>query len=131
MAHLRQQLAINSCPHCGRANPTLRQAVPIFETQNNDGIKRWWGVYVCNSCGGVVTAYAAKVGGEPQQKPVQEIYPNIQSIDDSIPERPRAYLLEAQNTLHAPLAAIMVSAGAVDAMLQRKRLHRGVIIHTD
>jgi hypothetical protein len=56
---------------------------------------------------------------------IQEIYPSISTISDSIPKKPREFLRQAQNSLHAPVAAIMVCASAVDAMLKEKKYTKG------
>ncbi len=125
--YLRDQLAIDSCPHCGRASPTLCRARDIFGTKNNMGVdKKWWGVYACNSCGGVVTAMAYYYEGIPDEEcQIVAIYPDIPIISDSIPEKSRELLRQAQNSLHAPAGAIMLCASAVDAMLKEKGYTKG------
>lgn len=121
MAKLENQLEIDSCPHCGRANPTLQNhGDPFVTTTNARDNNRFWGIYVCRSCGGVVSASALKISDFPTSSSVKEIYPSVAVIDESIPEKPREYLRQGQNTLHAPAAAIMVCASAVDAMLKEK-----------
>jgi len=57
--------------------------------------------------------------------PVQQFYPRIPTIDSSIPEKPCKYLQQAQNSLHAPAGAIMLSASAIDAMLKEKGYTEG------
>ena len=126
MAKLEHQLEIDSCPHCGRANPTLqRWGDPFLTDTNTRGNRRFWGVYVCRSCGGVVSAYAQRTNDDPLTSEVVENYPSVAVIDNSIPEKPREYLRQGQNTLHAPAAAIMVCASAVDAMLKEKGYTKG------
>lgn len=121
MSELSNQLILDSCPHCGRANPTLELAHPFVETKRHDGIyERWWGVYFCKTCGGIVTAWALKADNNPSTCPIQEVCPSTPVISDSIPEKAREYLTQAQNSLHAPAGAIMLSASAVDAMLKEK-----------
>ena len=61
----------------------------------------------------------AAMGGTPYTE-ILEIYPSIPTISESIPERPREYLRQAQSSLHTPAGAIMLSASAVDAMLKEK-----------
>lgn len=120
MPYLHQQLQLDSCPHCGRANPTLNMVMSIIETNNNiKNNPRWWGAYACKSCGGIVTAFAPKLlNSDPAQAHIRGIYPDISTISDSIPQKPRELLRHAQNSLHAPPGAIMLCASAVDAMLK-------------
>ena len=121
MAKLEQQLELDSCPHCGRANPTLQKATEFIETNNNlHNCPRWWGVYKCNSCGGLIVAYARKVNSDPKSISVEATYPQIPGIDDNIPNKALKLLKQAQNSFHAPAGLIMLCASAVDAMLKEK-----------
>jgi len=79
-----------------------------------------WLVYVCGTCGGMVTAWASK-----HNYPVEAVYPKIESVDLEIPERPRAYLLQASESLHAPAGAVMLAASSVDSMLKAKGFCEG------
>ena len=127
---LHEQLAIDSCPHCGRANPTLERKFDFLTTKTHKGDnERWWGIYICKSCGGVVTAYAPKFphSNQPYALSVINIYPDIPIISDAIPEKPREFLRQAQNSLHAPAGAIMLSASAIDAMLKEKGYTEGTL----
>jgi len=74
-----------------------------------------WAFYTCGSCGGVVTASATTLGGE-----VSEYFPGAPSAKDDIPERPRVFLQQAMESLHAPAGAVMLAGSAVDAMLKLK-----------
>lgn len=56
---------------------------------------------------------------------VLELYPTGIDIDASIPDRVRAYLDQAVNSLSAPSGAMMLAASAVDAMLKSKGLKEG------
>jgi len=47
-------------------------------------------------------------------------FPRITSVDLEIPERPRAYLKQSSESMHAPAGAVMLAASAVDAMLKAK-----------
>jgi len=130
MAYLSELLEMDSCPHCGKAHPTLQRVrYDWLSTKSHAGVdERWWGIYICNSCGGVVTASAPRVppdSNKPHARPIKEIYPSTRTIDDSIPERPREFLRQAQGSLHAPAGAIMLSASAVDAMLKEKAYKDG------
>ena len=125
MSHLSSFLEMDSCPHCGKPHPTLEQARGEFlTTKNHKGLKdRWWGIYFCKSCGGVVTASAPRIppsSNQPHGHPIGEIYPSTPTISDAIPDKARKLLRQAQNSLHAPAGAIMLSASAVDAMLKEK-----------
>ncbi len=126
---LSHQLPIDSCPHCNRVNPTVVLLDKFFETKDHSNSNgRWWGVYRCNSCGGVVTACAPAVNdliGDAAALPIMWIYPDVPSVSDLIPEKPREFLRQAQNSLHAPSGAIMLCASAVDAMLKIKGYKEG------
>jgi len=126
MSDLGDQLILDSCPHCGRANPTLELASSLVETDSHDGIdKRWWGFYCCKTCGGIVTAWAPRVNDNPATLSIQEVCPSTPTINESIPEKAREFLRQAQNSLHAPAGAIMLCASAVDAMLKKKAYEDG------
>jgi hypothetical protein len=129
MPDLRDQLEIDVCPHCGRANPTLNRAVDFIPTKSNSGDNPlWWGIYLCKSCGNIVTACAYRIANNPAHAtPILYIYPSIPIISDSIPEKPRELLQQAQNSLHAPVGAIMLCASAVDAMLKLKGYKEGTL----
>ncbi len=47
-------------------------------------------------------------------------YPSLPEIEEEIPDRPRSYLKQASESLHAPAGAVMLCASAVDAMLKAK-----------
>ena len=68
----------------------------------------------------MVTAWALKINEK-----VEEWFPAAQSVNESIPERPRAYLQQAMESMHAPAGAVMLAASAVDAMLKMKGLTDG------
>jgi hypothetical protein len=56
---------------------------------------------------------------------VREYFPSSAQIADEIPDRPRAYLQQAHESLHAPSGAVMLCASAVDAMLKLKGYTKG------
>jgi hypothetical protein len=120
MIILTEQLDLNRCPHCRTANPTLRKIYTTPTANYDQSFVRVWGVYICNSCGGLVTAWAFNSGEE-----VQDIYPFENEVDFSIPERPRTFLRQAKDSLHAPSGAVMLAASAVDAMLKEKGYKEG------
>ena len=128
MSQLREQLEIEVCPHCGRANPTLNLVSTFLSTDSNSrNNPLWWGFYLCKSCGNIVTACAYRVDSNPARAQIGSIYPSIPIISDSIPEKPRELLQQAQNSLHAPAGAIMLCASAVDAMLKLKGYKIGTL----
>ena len=114
-----QQLDIERCPHCGVNSPNVYQHNYI-NISGRSGVSRLWGIYSCQKCAGVIIAE-----GESQQGPVKAIFPSIEQIDDSIPQRARSYLSQSRDSLHAPAGAIMLAASAVDAMLKEKKYKGG------
>jgi hypothetical protein len=79
-------------------------------------------IYVCASCGGLITAWAHRKGD-----PIIEHFPSNPSIDELLPERPRDFLQQATESLHAPAGAVMLAASAVDAMLKLKDYKKGTL----
>lgn len=49
------------------------------------------------------------------------------SIKEDIPDRPRVYLQQALESLHAPAGAVMLAAAAVDSMLKLKGYSDGTL----
>jgi hypothetical protein len=120
MPTLSQNLILSRCPHCAVANPNLFK-VHHLETNNHENNRfRRWIVYYCVGCGGVVVAWSSAWGGE-----VQEYFPTSPSVKDDIPDRPRAYLQQALESMHAPAGAVMLAASAVDSMLKQKGYSEG------
>jgi hypothetical protein len=116
MPDLKQNLDISKCPHCRVDRPNLSMLGAVIETTDYkfEG-RRFWIVYKCSRCGGVVTASSPDAGGQ-----VSEIYPSPVEIDDSLPLTAKSYLEQALNSLHAPAGAVMLAASSVDAMLKAK-----------
>jgi len=54
-----------------------------------------------------------------------ECLPSAFSVSEHIPDRTREYLKQAQESLGQPVASLVVSASAVDAMLKAKGLREG------
>jgi len=115
MASLGVLLDLRRCPHCRVDNPNLvRQN--IFKTSAYDSTnQRFWGIYTCNRCGGVITAAAWA-----ENQYVNEIYPNGIEVDQNIPTKAKAFLNQAIDSIHAPSGAIMLAASSIDAMLKEK-----------
>jgi hypothetical protein len=120
MATLSQNLVIPRCPHCSVANPNLFKQWTVDTNDHAGTNPRKWYVYTCGRCGGLVTAWA-----KDHNKEVMEYFPSAKAIKDDIPERPRAYLQQALESLHAPAGAVMLAASAVDAMLKLKNYTEG------
>ena len=117
---LQTQLDLRRCPHCNVDIPTLAYWAQL-ETYNFAATnRRMWRLYKCNRCGGVVTAAAFDWDWD-----VIEVYPSGTEVDASIPDRARAYLDQAINSLSSPAGAVMLAASAVDAMLKAKNLKDG------
>ena len=77
-------------------------------------------MYVCSSCAGIVMAWAPGPGQE-----IQEHFPRAPSVAQELPERPRTFLSQAQESIHAPAGAVMLAASAVDSMLKHRGLTEG------
>ena len=120
MAKLENQLILKRCPHCRVDNPNIIQ-VSKFSTNTFDNTSlRYWGIYKCQRCGGVTTASSFKEKGV-----IQELYPSEIEVGDSIPDKARAFLNQAIDSLHAPSGAIMLAASSIDAMLKEKKYKKG------
>lgn len=124
---LGQQLTgIARCPHCSIANPLLfrlwETEVPIPRADGQWG--SMWAAFGCTSCGSVVTAKGTP-GSVNERAEIVAIYPEPKAAHADIPERPRRFLQQAFDTLHAPDAAAMLAGSAVDAMLKHFGLTDG------
>lgn len=120
MPRLVNELELPRCPHCGVANPRLAKQSK-FETSDVAGDnKRYWGVYSCSRCGGVVCACSKVNGGD-----VANHFPRAYEVAEAVPPPARNYLAQALDSLHAPAGAVMLSASGVDAMLKAKGLTEG------
>ncbi|MEO6832647.1 MAG: DUF4145 domain-containing protein [Chitinophagaceae bacterium] len=121
MTNLHEHLKISKCPHCSVDKPNLSSCIGTFNTTaDDDSNTRYWNVYVCASCGGVVTACSLQQAGF-----VQSFYPGIGRLDDILPSRVKAYLQQAIDSTFAPSGSLMLCASAVDAMLKEKGYHDG------
>lgn len=120
MAKLETNLAIARCPHCNVDRPNLTMVFQ-FETKNyNNENERYWIAYSCQRCGGVTTAWAYSYGNN-----IKQMFPTSLNVDDSIPNRAKAYLEQAIDSKHAPAGSIMLSASSVDSMLKDKGYKEG------
>ena len=122
MPKLSSNLLLPRCPHCSVANPMLQQ-VAQYETRAQDTKNlRKWRSYSCRTCGGVVTASSTNFDQE-----ILQYFPQSAQADDLIPDRPRNYLQQAMESLHAPAGAVMLAASSVDSMLKLKCYTEGTL----
>jgi len=122
MPRLEKQLLIERCPHCSIHKPNLIEIVNFNTVNYRDLNKRNWKVYKCVNCGGAVLA-----GKSESSKLIDEMYPTPSVLSESIPEKPRNFLQQAIDSLHAPSGAIMLCASSVDAMLKVKGYREGTL----
>lgn len=115
MPRLEQNLILNRCPHCKVDNPNLTINTRVNTSSFNEKNKRYWAIYICQRCGGVVTAFSFLQNGS-----IEDYYPRQQEVSDTLPLRAKEYLQQALNSLHAPSGAIMLAASSIDAMLKEK-----------
>ena len=120
MATLSQNLVLTRCPHCSVADPNLFSQHNLETNDHAGSRKRAWRVYTCGRCGGLVTAWSERFDGE-----VRAFYPMLKGVNDELPERPRAFLQQAFESLHAPAGAVMLAGSAVDAMLKLRGYTEG------
>jgi hypothetical protein len=116
---LATQLVLPRCPHCGVDKPNLMH-IWQHEPSAFNAQRRFWRIYTCARCAGLISAEAA---GWDQE--VQRILPSPQDVSEDIPTRARTYLDQAISSLSAPAGAVMLAASAVDAMLKAKGLSNG------
>ncbi|WP_071885154.1 DUF4145 domain-containing protein [Hymenobacter sp. DG25B] len=127
MAVLAQQLILDRCPHCGVDAPTLNGLIigntngPIDTRDITGNNLRFWRVYKCARCGGLVTAATPNNAAQS----VTEIYPVPVVVDDAIPSTAKVYLSQAINSINAPAGAVMLCASSVDSMLKEKGYLKG------
>lgn len=119
---LIKKLEINRCPHCNIAQPNIPlQYGPIESVSHSGNNFHLWALYRCDYCGSLILASTPN----NTDKEIDKIYPSNTQIDESIPERVKAYLLQAIESIHAPSGAVILAASAVDAMLKNKNLKEG------
>ena len=113
---MNDTLALDRCPRCGIAKPMIvRHWVAQFGG-------RCWCVYVCAVC-----QQGMLVSGLAVNLPVTECLPSVLTFSEHIPEQARDCLKQAAETLAQPIASLVVSAAAVDAMLKAKGLKEGTL----
>ena len=117
---LSPNLLLSRCPHCRVDKPNLIQKYHFITAAHDGTNPRNWGIYQCQRCGGIVTAYARQ-----HSVWVSEVFPGEISIDDSIPIKAKTFLDQAINSIHAPSGAVMLAASSVDSMLKEKGYKQG------
>ena len=115
MPDLNSTLSLDRCPHCCIARPHLKQVHKLENIDSSRTFNRKWIIYECSHCANLVTAWSLEWNG-----PVLEHYPSLRTIDKDVPEKPREFLRQSNESMHAPAGAIMLAASAVDAMLKLK-----------
>jgi hypothetical protein len=112
---LNKVIYLKRCPHCNIADPLIEQR-SAFETSNINGdLVRTWVLYVCRTCGGVITASRYSTYNNHLQ-----MFPEPIKVDECLPEKAKYFLNQAIETMHAPAASIMSCASSIDAMLKDK-----------
>jgi hypothetical protein len=115
------------CPQCGVASPEMemmwRSECIIPRAESGYGYN--WAVYKCTSCRLLVLAQS-RLGNQGTSE-LERIYPDVESVEEDIPERARNYLGQAIGSIHAPDGAAMLAGSAVDAMLKAKGLTEGSV----
>ena len=116
---LASQLVLSRCPHCGVDKPNIAY---LWQTEQIafNAQRRYWRVYACARCAGLVTAEAPGMDHETIR-----IFPVPQDVSEDLPARARSYLDQAIGSLSAPAGAVMLAASAVDSMLKAKNLASG------
>ena len=115
------QLPLERCPHCSIAKPLLNNQWRGTSTDHGGRNVRWWFIYCCASCGGMVLTETFV----DQNNNISNTWPTPLSISDAVPIRAREFLDQALASIHAPAGAVMLTASAVDAMLKDKGFKEG------
>jgi len=130
---------IERCPQCTAARPTLEYKGHFFDSGLKSDVIPVWFCYRCTSCGDLVGAKAAfprlnvqdgnfvSIYIRNNKVAAFEIIPSPDEVDEDLPDKPRRYLEQAINSLHAPDGAIMLAGSAVDAMLKLKNYTEGSV----
>jgi hypothetical protein len=113
------------CPHCSKAVPSLFKAWSSGgpTARHDGGQPDYWGAYQCMSCGGIVTAKASQTALGHEK--IDMIFPLSKTAHEDIPDVARTFLQQGFDTLHAPDAATVMAASAVDAMLKDRGYEEG------
>lgn len=115
------------CPQCGIANPEMQVMwnSDCIMPRAENGYGYNWAVYKCTSCRLLVLAQSQL--GNKGTRELERTYPEVESVEEDIPERARSYLGQAIESVHAPDGAAMLAGSAVDSMLKAKGLTEGSV----
>jgi hypothetical protein len=100
--------------------PNLTVVTQVETNDYKQENRRFWRIYQCQRCGGLVTACSVN-----WDQDVMLSFPQNTEVDGTLPTRARQYAEQALNSLHAPAGAVMLAASAVDAMLKAKEYKEG------
>lgn len=121
MLKLEETLKLYKCPHCSVDTPNIVSVDNEFSTSADNGSnKKFWRVYKCMRCGGVITACTFGVSTQ-----VDKIYPEPIMVNEIIPFKVRNFLQQAINSVNSPSGAVMLCACSVDAMLKELGFSEG------
>lgn len=122
---------LKRCPLCSVAAPNLPLAwAPNSSFARADGgMLEYWAVYVCASCGGLITAKGPPDSENANGTPIVAVYPVGRNVAPELPEVARRFLTQAIETLHAPDAAALMAGSAVDNMLKELGFNDGSLYH--
>ena len=83
-------------------------------------------MFQCTTCGQALLAKGKSIlNGDVANAEIVQIIPTSREAHQDIPEPARAFLQQAYETLHAPDAAGVMAASAVDAMLKELGYREG------
>jgi hypothetical protein len=119
---LGEELRLESCPHCRVDRPNMQCQATFQGGSINQPYPKMWVAFTCARCGGAVVTGGMRMGFT-----VTEIFPEVKSVSEEIPERAREYLLQAMQSLQSPAGAVILAASAVDAMLKNKGFEKGTL----
>jgi hypothetical protein len=130
-------LALQRCPHCRTAIPTLTRKVTTFAQPGKQhflhqiqGQALQWHIYACESCGGLIGAairVAVQQASALQEGVIQWLVPHVDSVSSDLPPQAARYLAQARETISSPDSSVMTSASAVDAMLKARGYTPGTL----
>ncbi len=96
MFYLRHELPLDRCPSCSVNKPRIA-LIGKHETADYSGLnKRFWNVYQCSTCGGLVVAYSHQTHADAV---IEEIFPKPTVVADDIPDREREHISNRRSTV--------------------------------
>lgn len=124
---------VDRCPQCGVASPLLTLVFKPVRHYKDAHLDTWWHFTAsCSRCSRHVLFYGwtnsnDTPSGETSPKflHIKDIYPEIESASEELPERAQCFLQQALDSKHAPDGALMLAASAIDAMLKAKDYKAG------